>query len=136
MAVGTKIVSVYNGAADKDAFEEITLISDEKTHHYNYSEKTISLHNLYKQVREIRKSGEHLDELENIFGQLKTDHRGDWLCALEILEILYHQKNNKQLEKEIQVYLEIKASKEADHTKLINDGLHVIKNPVNQLIEE
>lgn len=136
MAVGLKIVSVYNGAADKDAFEEITLISDEKTHHYHYSDKTIALHNLYKQVREIRKSAEHLDELENIFGQLKADHRGDWLCALEILEILYHQQNNKQLEKEVQVYLEIKASKEADHTKLINDGLHVIKNPVNQLIEE
>ncbi|WP_421940721.1 aromatic amino acid hydroxylase [Pedobacter sp.] len=136
MAVGEKITSVFNGAADKDAFEEITLISEEKTLHYSYNEKTLSLHGLYKRVREIRNSAQDLDDLGDIFEQLRTDHRKDWLCALEILEILYHQKNNKQLEKEVQVYLEIKASKEPDHTKLINDGLHVIKNPVNQLIED
>jgi len=136
MAVGEKITSVFNGAADKDAFEEITLISEEKTLHYSYNEKTLSLHGLYKRVREIRNSAQDLDDLGDIFEQLRTNHRNDWLCALEILEILYHQKNNKQLEKEVQVYLEIKASKEPDHTKLINDGLHVIKNPVNQLIED
>lgn len=136
MAVGEKITSVFNGAADKDAFEEITLISEEKTLHYSYNEKTLSLHGLYKRVREIRNSAQDLDDLGDIFEQLRTNHRNDWLCALEILEILYHQKNNKHLEKEVQVYLEIKASKEPDHTKLINDGLHVIKNPVNQLIED
>jgi len=55
---------------------------------------------------------------------------------LEILEIIYHKKIYHQLEKEIQVYLEIKAGRELDHTKLISDGLHVIKNPVSQLIVE
>ncbi|WP_316803855.1 aromatic amino acid hydroxylase [Pedobacter nototheniae] len=136
MAVGEKIVSVYNGAADKDAYEEISLISQAKTHQNNYDEKTLQLHNLYKTVREIRKSGERLDQLLAIFDELKTKHRKDWLCALEILEIIFHKKQYHQLEKEITVYLEIKAGKEADHTKLINDGLHVIKNPVSQLVIE
>jgi len=136
MAIGETIVSVFNGAADKDAYEEITLISKEKTHHITYDDKTLKLHGLYKTVREIRESGENLDQLGEIFLQLKTNHRQDWLCALEILEIIYHKKIYHQLEKEIQVYLEIKAGKELDHTKLINDGLHVIKNPVSQLLVE
>lgn len=136
MAVGEKIVSVFNGAADKDAYEEITLISKEKTHHIIYDDKTLQLHGLYRAVRAIRESGENLDQLGEIFLQLKTSHRQDWLCALEILEIIYHKKIYPQLEKEIQVYLEIKAGKELDHTKLINDGLHVIKNPVSQLLME
>ncbi|WP_316806339.1 aromatic amino acid hydroxylase [Pedobacter agri] len=136
MAVGEKIVSVFNGAADKDAFEEITLISQEKTHAILYDEKTVKLHQLYKSVREIRESDEHLDRLPEIFNQLKNNFRHDWLCALEVLEIVYHKKIYHQLEKEVQIYLELKANREADHHKLINDGLHVIKNPVSQLIEE
>ncbi|SFA60287.1 phenylalanine-4-hydroxylase [Pedobacter suwonensis] len=136
MAVGEQIVSVFNGAADKDAYEEITLISKEKTHHITYDDKTLKLHGLYRAVRAIRESGENLDQLGEIFLKLKTSHRQDWLCALEILEIIYHKEIYSQLEKEIQVYLEIKAGKEPDHTKLINDGLHVIKNPVSQLLVE
>ncbi|QPH41013.1 aromatic amino acid hydroxylase [Pedobacter endophyticus] len=132
MAVGEKIVSVFNGAADKDAFEEITLISNEKTHKITYDNKTLQLHKLYQRVREIRESGENLSELTEIFKELKANHRQDWLCALEVLEIVYHKKMHHQLEREVQVYLEIKASKEPDHTKLISDGLHVIKNPVSQ----
>lgn len=136
MAVGEKIISVFNGAADKDAYEEITLISKEKTHQITHDDKTLKLHDLYRAVRTIRESGENLDQLGEIFLQLKTSHRQDWLCALEILEIIYHKKIYPQLEKEIKVYLEIKAGKEPDHTKLINDGLHLIKNPVSQLLVE
>ncbi|QIL40903.1 aromatic amino acid hydroxylase [Pedobacter sp. HDW13] len=136
MAVGAEIISVFNGAADKDAYEAITLISDEKTHQITYDAKTLKLHELYKTVRGIRESGENSDQLAQVFDDLKLNHRQDWLCALEVLEIVYHKKIYHQLEKEIQVYLEIKASKEPDHTKLINDGLHVIKNPVSQLIIE
>jgi len=135
MAVGEKIVSVFNGAADKDAFEEISLIGTEKTHKITYDDKTLQLHKLYKRVREIRESGENLSELAEIFKALKANHRQDWLCALEVLEIVYHKKIYHQLEKEIQVYLEIKAGKEHDHSKLISDGLHVIKNPVSQQLQ-
>ncbi|UKT64589.1 aromatic amino acid hydroxylase [Pedobacter mucosus] len=136
MAIGEKIISVFNGAADKDLYEEITLISGVKAHQIVYDEKTLKLHNLYYLVRNIREKGEGFVQLTAIFEQLKTDFRQDWLCALEILEIIYQNKLFPKLEKEIQIYLEMKASREADHTKLINDGLHVIKNPVSQLIEE
>ena len=134
MAVGEKIISVYNGTADKDAYEEITLISEEKTRKINYDTETVKLHNLYKRVRNIRESAEGSDQLPEVFEQLKTNFRHDWLCALEILEIVYHKKIYHQLGKEVLVYLEIKAGREAEYKKLINDGLYVIKNPVSQLV--
>ncbi|RNL54090.1 aromatic amino acid hydroxylase [Pedobacter jejuensis] len=134
MAIGEKIISVFNGAADKDAYEEITLISNAKTHKISYDKKTLELHNLYKTVREIRAGSQGMEKLNQIFEQLKTSHRQDWLCALEILELVYHKKIYHQFEKELLIYLEMKAGREPEHTKLINDGLHVIKNPVSQLI--
>ena len=134
MAVGEKIVSVFNGAADKDAYEEITHISEQLTHKIVYDEATKKLHNLYQQVRDIRESGVGFENLAAIFNELKTKFRYDWLCALQILEILHHDGSNSALENDVRIYLEMKAANEKEFTKLINDGFHVIANPVTQLI--
>lgn len=136
MAIGDKIVSVFNGAADKDAYEEITFVSKEQTHKVVYDEDTLALHQLYQRVREIREKKRDYQDLIGIFETLKTKYRNDWLCALQILEIIYHKDLDPDLEKELRIYLEMKAASEPDHTKLINDGLHVIANPVTQLITE
>jgi len=136
MAIGEKIISVFNGAADKDAFEEIIFVSKEQTHKVTYDETTQQLHTLYQKVRSVRENQSGYEELAAIFNTLKTAHRTDWLCALEILEIVYHKKLDPAFEKELRIYLEMKAATEPDHAKLINDGLHVIANPVTQLITE
>lgn len=136
MAIGEKIISVFNGAADKDAFEEITLISQEKTHQLVYDEKILVLHRLYQRIRTIREKKVGLEDLKGIFNELKTQHRKDWLAALEILEVLTQHQQNPQLTKEIRIYLELKANREAEHHKLILDGLYVIEHPVSQLISE
>ncbi|MGY0038173.1 hypothetical protein [Pedobacter sp. NJ-S-72] len=52
MAVGSTIVSVFNGAADKDAYEEITYISEKQTEKIVYDEATSQLHNIYSAVRD------------------------------------------------------------------------------------
>lgn len=136
MAIGEKIVSVFNGAADKHAYEELTNVSDKHTHKVEYDEKTIALHQLYKKVRLIREKKEFYDKLPGIFNKLINEHHSDWLCALEILEILYHRRINDEQEKQVRTYLQMKASTEKEFNKLINDGLHVIENPVAQLITE
>ncbi|SHF19787.1 aromatic amino acid hydroxylase [Pedobacter caeni] len=136
MAIGEKVVSVFNGAADKDAYEEVTHISDKQTHKVCYDEKTQKLHAIYKAIRTIRQEKRDYEQCIALFEELKTEHRYDWLAALEILEIIYHKKLDTELEKELRVYLELKAANEADHRKLITDGLHVIENPVSQLITE
>lgn len=134
MAVGEKIISVFNGAADKDAYEEITFVSKEQTHKTQYDEATQQLHALYQQVRNVRENQTGYEQLGQIFDTLKTAHRNDWLCALEILEIVHHKQLDTELEKELRIYLEMKAATEQELSKLINDGMHVIANPVTQLI--
>lgn len=134
MAIGHEIVSVFNGAADKDAYEERTHISDQLTHKVNYDEKTLALHALYQQVRDIRVNDTNFEALNAIFEVLKTVYRNDWLCALQIYEILIYKGNNDALANEVKIYLEMKAANDKELTKLINDGFHVIANPVTQLI--
>ncbi|RZM27196.1 MAG: aromatic amino acid hydroxylase [Pedobacter sp.] len=136
MAVGEKIVSVFNGAADKDAYEELTHISDKQTHKVVYDEATQKLHALYQMVRDIREQESGYEDLPEIYAVLKAEHRHDWLCALQILEILYHTQQFPELEREIRISLTHRAANEPDHKKLITDGLHVIENPVTQLITE
>ena len=136
MAVGEKIVSVFNGAADKDAYEEIVFVSKAETRKTEYDDQTRQLHQLYQQIRHIRETATGYEELPAIFNELKTKYRTDWLSVLEILEIVYHNQLNATFEKELRIYLEMKSATEPDHTKLINDGLHIIANPVTQLITE
>ena len=136
MAVGEKVISVFCGAADKDAFEEIAYISKTVTKQSSYSKKTLNLHQKYQQVRAIRNSLISDFDADNLFLELKTNYQDDWLCSLELLEVLHHLKINEQLRIEINNYLESKAFANPELKKLITDGLKLIANPVHQLILE
>jgi len=132
MAVGEKITSVFCGAADKDAFLEIALKSATGTYHPEYDESTLQLHKLYQQVRNRRQKGGDFGYLGNVWLMLQKFHYDDWLCALEILELLDHEDVEPQLANEIRRFLENKAATEPEYKKLIFDGLYLIKHPVEQ----
>jgi len=132
MAVGEKITSVFCGAADKDAFLEIALKSATGTYHPEYDESTLQLHKLYQQVRNRRHKGGDFGYLGNVWLMLQKFHYDDWLCALEILELLDHEDVEPQLANEIRRFLENKAATEPEYKKLISDGLYLIKHPVEQ----
>ncbi len=136
MAVGEKIVSVYCGAADKDAFEEIAPISKTPTHHPVYDEHTKRYHQLFKELRQIREKHSGYEHLAGIWKELKENFREDWLCALEILEILELESLNTAMAREIRIYLEMKASNEPELNQLICNGFYLIKNPQGQLTNE
>ncbi|MFB9842678.1 aromatic amino acid hydroxylase [Mucilaginibacter ginsenosidivorans] len=132
MAVGERIISVFCGAADKEAFEEIPPKSNTATHHVHYDPRTIELHKLYQQVRNRRHNGGDYGFLGNVWMMLQKNHHDDWLCALEILEILDHENTEPSVAREIKTFLETRAANEPELTKLINDGLYLIKHPVEQ----
>lgn len=132
MAVGEKIVSVFCGAADKEEFLEIAYKSNTLTHHSAYDNNTIELHKLYQQVRNRRHNGGDYGFLGNVWLMLQKYHQDDWLCALEILEILDHEEIEPALATEIRHFLEQKAIDEPEFRKLINDGFYLIKHPVEQ----
>ena len=132
MAVGERITSVFCGAADKDSFEDIVYKSNTNTHRVQYDARTLELHQLYQQVRDRRHNGGDFGFLGNVWLRLQKNHHDDWLCALEILEILDHEGVEPGIATEIRAFLENKAKNQPELTKLINDGFYLIKHPVEQ----
>ncbi|TWR29404.1 aromatic amino acid hydroxylase [Mucilaginibacter pallidiroseus] len=132
MAVGERIVSVFGGAADKDAFLEVIYRSNTATHHPQHDYRTLELHKLYQQVRNRRNKGGDLGFLGNVWMMLQRYHHDDWLCALEILELLEHEDAEVNLAAEIRQFLEHKAANQPEYKKLITDGLYLIKHPVEE----
>ncbi|HEY0768744.1 MAG TPA: aromatic amino acid hydroxylase [Sphingobacteriaceae bacterium] len=133
LAVGEKITSVFCGAADKDSFEEVALISKTPTYQPEYDDLTKKYHNLFYTVRKCREDHNNFEELQKVWEKLRMDFRDDWLCSLEILEILKQEHIMPELEKEIRIYLEMKAASEPENYKLIKDGFHLINNPAGQV---
>lgn len=132
MAVGEKIMSVFCGAADKEAFEEISYKSTEETRHPEYDANTLELHQLYQQVRHRRQNGGDYGYLGNVWFALQKKHNDDWLLPLEILEILSHENAEPGLAAEIRKFLGKKALNEPEYRKLIEDGFYLIEHPVEQ----
>lgn len=132
MAVGERIVSVFSGAADKDTFEETVYRPKTTTYHPEYAPETLQLHKLYAQVRNCRQNDTDFDLLVDIWQQLQTNFPEDWLCALEILEILEQHQLPPVVSQQIRFFLETKAAKQPDLKKLITDGLYLINQPMEQ----
>ena len=123
---------MFCGAADKDAFVEIAYKSNTGTHHVDFAPRTVELHKLYQQVRNRRHNGGDFGFLGNVWFMLQKNHHDDWLCALEILEIIEHEGIEQSLADEIRRFLSQKAINEPGYKKLIGDGLYLIKHPVEQ----
>ncbi|SMO81187.1 aromatic amino acid hydroxylase [Solitalea koreensis] len=134
MAIGEKIVSVFCGAADKDSYDQIALVSHTKTQHVHYTDETLQLHEFYRLVRNVREARADQSLLPAVWNSLKTNHQNDWLCAMEILEIIEHTESNPEIAEEIRLYLTNKANSERKLTKLIQDGFKLIANPVIDLV--
>lgn len=124
MAVGEKIKSVFNGAADKSAYEEIQYISDKKTQRATYDEKTLKLHEIYGAIRNMRETGREPERLSELFEVLKAEYPDDWLASLEILEIV--DQRSPDLAKQVEAYLGFLKENKTEYSKLITDGQQVI----------
>ncbi len=130
MAVGSKIISVSSGAADKDAFEQPTAISKTRVIKVKYSEADKNLHKLYQQLREYRAGDKNQTVLEEVWQTLQKEHGYDWLLAVELLEILIDEKLLSDLEKEIRIFLTEKKNSDTSLKKLIDDGINLADNPL------
>ena len=126
MAVGKRIVSAYSGPADAEAFGLTYPAPAEKTHKIMHDAQAKQLHSLYQQVRNIREENCSFALLPSIWEQLKNNHPDDWLCALEILELLKKKHIDDQFTKEVMQFLETKKSEGKPLSKLIEDGIALL----------
>src|ERR1700730_9259129 len=88
MAVGDRITSVFNGAADKDAYNQVALVPKERTIKVPSDAERKKLESLYAQVRQIRESKKGYERLGEVWETQQAEHPGDWLFSMEIFESL------------------------------------------------
>lgn len=121
MAIGKEVISAHAGAADVNSFDDMSKVSNTKTHKINYSKTEKDLYKLYEQVREMRTTNWVSEEkVTIIFNELQSKFSMDWLLLLELYEISI--KNKYPIQKEILKTLhDLKSNK--SYTKLIENGL-------------
>lgn len=130
MAVGASIVSVFGSAADKEAYEPVSLVPRERTIKVSYSDKTKQLHHLYQQVRDCRDGKCGMESLLTVWKEIDDDYPEEWLLPLEILELLRRDQADPPLQVRINEYLDNLAQTNKSLTKLIRDSLALLDKEV------
>lgn len=129
MAVGEKIVSAFAGPADPEGFELKYPVSEEKTHHIQYSDEILHLQALYSEVRSLREKGGNIKTMEDIWQTLKLRYPDEWLLPLEIAELLKKHYVSNGLEEEIISFLKTLSDKNEEMQNLVENGLSLFTNP-------
>ena len=127
MAVGERISSVFNGAADKDAYNQVALVPKERTIKVPSDAKRRRLENLYAQVRKIRESKTGYERLGEIWETQQAEHPEDWLLSMEIFEILDATDQQPELKARIEKFLNEKKTKTKDLSTLIGWGFRLVE---------
>ncbi|MDQ2867813.1 MAG: aromatic amino acid hydroxylase [Verrucomicrobiota bacterium] len=127
MAVGERIASVFNGAADKDAFLEVALVPKDRTIKVPSNEQRRRLENLYQQVRDIRERKVGYERFGEIWETQQAQHPQDWLLSMEIFELLDDHEQQPELKERIAAFLKQIASSNSDKSTLIDWGFRLVK---------
>jgi phenylalanine-4-hydroxylase len=127
MAVGDRITSVFNGAADKDAYNQVAIVPKERTIKVPSDAKRKKLESLYAQVRQIRESKKGYERLGEIWETQQAEHPGDWLLSMEIFEILDTTNQQPELKAKIEKFLNNKKAQTKDLTTLIGWGFRLVE---------
>jgi phenylalanine-4-hydroxylase len=127
MAVGERISSVFNGAADKDAYNQVALVPKERTIKVPSDAKRKKLENLYAQVRKIRENKAGYERLGEIWETQQAEHPSDWLLSMEIFEILDTTDQQSQLKARIEKFLNQKKTMTKDLSTLIGWGFRLVE---------
>lgn len=127
MAVGEKIVSVFCGAADKEAYEQGTAVSATRTVIQELDPQSRAKDHLYSMIRKKRIGQERDVTLAEIYHSIKRDFPTDWLAYVETLEMAIHDED-LPLADEIEKQLQDIVNAHQHLTKLILDGIHLARN--------
>ena len=126
MAVGERISSVFNGAADKDAYNQVALVPRERTIKSPSDAKRRKLENLYAQVRDIRERKIGYERLGEIWETQQAEHAADWLLSMEIFEILDDAGEQNDVKQKIVAFLNQKKTTDKEVSTLIEWGFRLV----------
>ena len=135
MAVGEKIVSVYQGSADKEKFNVLPPQSESKAIPVEYSARELTLFDLYQLIRHYRETGVFSPkDIAGIVNQLDNQYPEEWLLRLELAELTDNMSSVPDLRQKLIVDLEKLKSHSKDFNDLISAGLESLN--VSQSAEE
>ena len=126
MAVGERISSVFNGAADKDSYNQVALIPKERTIKVPSDAKRKKLESLYQQVRDIRERKVGYERLGEIWETQQAEHAADWLLSMEIFEMLDDAGEQNELKQKIVTFLNEKKLIDPEKATLIEWGFRLV----------
>jgi len=124
MAIGSKIISAYAGAADHESFPNLYKASEVPTIKPNKSAALLKLENQYSKVRALRENGTANDsELTQIFDLITKEYSNEWLLLLELLEIA----KSDELKKSLSNFLKEIISNQPNLKTLILEGIEILR---------
>ncbi len=126
MAVGDRISSVFNGAADKDSYNQVALVPKDRTIKVSSDAKRKKLESLYQQVRDIRERTVGYERLGEIWETQQAEHPGDWLLSMEIFEMLDDAGEQNELKQKLVIFLNEKKLTDKDKATLIEWGFRLV----------
>ncbi|MGI8890553.1 MAG: aromatic amino acid hydroxylase [Chthoniobacterales bacterium] len=126
MAAGDRITTVFNGAADKDAFNQVAVVPKERTIKSPSDAQRKKLESLYQQVRDIRSRQTGYERLGEIWETQQVEHSQDWLLSMEIFELLDETGEQSALKEQVQKFLEEMKTRNSDLTTLIGWGFRLV----------
>ncbi len=126
MAMGDKIASVFNGAADNDAYNQVALVPKERTIKIPSDAKRKKLESLYQQVRDIRSRKTGYERLGEIWETQQAGHPDDWLLSMEIFEILDELGEQKELKEKVAQFLTTRKAADKEISTLIEWGFRLV----------
>ncbi|UXR64148.1 aromatic amino acid hydroxylase [Bdellovibrio bacteriovorus] len=127
MAVGSSVVSVFGGPADREAYGETTDFVAKRVPAPKYSETELKRQSLYAALRKAREDKLQGETLSSTLEKLLTEHKTvapqDWLLYLEALELVLSRAPQSSLKTQLEKDLSQLASKDEKTSGLIADGL-------------
>lgn len=135
MALGSKVVSVFGGAADRDAYAKVVQkkLFKPRPQKSNYLLEQKELYEMYREVRHWR---EHAEDpvilktaairLESYLKTIETSYPDEWLLRLELLEVSLQFNLTMEFRRNLVDQL-LNLSKKSDRLKmLIGRGLELL----------
>ncbi len=124
MAVGEMITSVFQGSADKEKFNVLPPVSENKAIPVDYSARELILFDLYQSVRNFRSTGRFTSgDIRSVLDRLDSHYPEDWLLRLEVAELLDDLPAEADLRKKVLMDMDRLRSHSEAYEDLISAGL-------------
>jgi len=126
MAVGDEIVSVFGGTDDREVDVASLTVSVQQTDRPEYTRSDLDYQSFFWRVREVRENSLPSEELLAVIDELQVNHPNDWLCRLEILEILEDRAALPDACHQLREVLNRRKDEDPSLSKRIENGLGII----------